>query len=46
MYIDDQKIGFHGRHVDKISISYKNEGADFRWMLSVTGDILTLFLEE
>ena len=26
LYVDDQTIGFKGRHVDKMIISYHNEG--------------------
>ena len=29
LYVDDQKIGFKGRHVNKMRISYKNEGGGF-----------------
>ena len=28
--VDEQMIGFQGRHVDKIRVSYKNEGGRFQ----------------
>ena len=41
--VDDQTIGFKGRHVDKMIVSYQNEGAAFSQMLFLTKDILMLF---
>ena len=44
--VDEQTIGFQGRHVYNMISSYKNEGSRFNHMLSVTKDVLTLFIEE
>ena len=38
-----QTIGFRGRHMDKMRISYKREGEYFRRMISAAKDILTYF---
>ena len=30
IYVDDKTVGLKGRHVDKMRISYKNEGGGFQ----------------
>ena len=47
LYVDDKIICFKGRHVDKMIISYNNEGGIFQvYSLCNRGYTYALFIEE